>query len=111
MARDLHDTLLQTVQGSRMVADNALSQPDDPDGMRRAMEQVSIWLGQASTEGRAAVNSLRMSTTERNDLAEAFRRALRLPGWPEEHCESGQRCTTESGDDARRHGGTLRLSQ
>jgi signal transduction histidine kinase len=76
MARDLHDTLLQTVQGSRMVADNALSQPDDPDGMRRAMEQVSTWLGQASAEGRAAVSSLRTSTTERNDLAEAFRRAI-----------------------------------
>ena len=76
MARDLHDTLLQTVQGSRMVADNALSRPDDPAGMRRAMEQMSIWLRQASAEGRAAVNSLRMSTTERNDLAEAFRRAI-----------------------------------
>jgi signal transduction histidine kinase len=44
--------------------------------MRQAMEQVSVWLGQASTEGRAAVIALRTSTTERNDLAEAFRRAL-----------------------------------
>jgi signal transduction histidine kinase/ligand-binding sensor domain-containing protein len=76
MARDLHDTLLQTVQGSKMVADNALGRPDDALGMRRAMEQVSIWLGQASTEGRAAVNALRASTRERNDLAEAFRRAI-----------------------------------
>jgi signal transduction histidine kinase len=76
MARDLHDTLLQSVHGSRMVADNALSQPDDPAGMRRAMEQMSIWLRQASAEGRAALNSLRMSTTERNDLAEAFRGAI-----------------------------------
>jgi signal transduction histidine kinase/ligand-binding sensor domain-containing protein len=76
MARDLHDTLLQTVQGSKMVADNALDRPDDALGMRRAMEQVSIWLGQASTEGRAAVNALRASTRERNDLAEAFRRAI-----------------------------------
>jgi hypothetical protein len=58
MARDLHDTLLQTVQGSKMVADNALSRPEDADGMRRAMEQVSSWLGQASTEGRAAVIAL-----------------------------------------------------
>lgn len=75
MARDLHDTLLQTVQGSKMVVDNALYRPDDA-GMRQAMEQVSVWLGQASAEGRAAVNALRSSTLEKNDLAEAFRRAI-----------------------------------
>jgi signal transduction histidine kinase len=76
MARDLHDTLLQTVQGSKMVADNALNQPDDGAEWRHAMEQVSTWLGQASTEGREAVNALRASTVETNDLAEAFRRAI-----------------------------------
>jgi signal transduction histidine kinase/ligand-binding sensor domain-containing protein len=76
VARDLHDTLLQTVQGSKMVADNALDRPDDAAGMRRAMEQVSSWLGQAGQEGRAAVNALRISTTERNDLVAAFRRAI-----------------------------------
>ena len=76
MARDLHDTLLQTVQGSKMVADNALNRPEDAVGMQRAMEQVSGWLGQASTEGRAAVNALRASTTETNDLAEALQRAI-----------------------------------
>lgn len=75
MARDLHDTLLQTVQGSKMVVDNALVRPDDA-GMRQAMEQVSVWLGQASAEGRAAVNALRSSTLEKNDLAEALRRAI-----------------------------------
>jgi signal transduction histidine kinase/ligand-binding sensor domain-containing protein len=76
MARDLHDTLLQTLQGSKMVAQDALSRPEDAAGMRHAMEQLSNWLGQASAEGRAAVNSLRTSTTQRNDLAEAFRRAI-----------------------------------
>lgn len=76
MARDLHDTLLQTVQGSKMVADEALSHLDDAVGMRRAMEQVSSWLGQASVEGRAAVNALRTSTRETNDLAEALHRSM-----------------------------------
>jgi signal transduction histidine kinase len=76
MARDFHDTLVQTLQGSKMVADDALSRPDDAAGMRRAVEQLSTWLGQASAEGRAAVNSLRTSTTERNELADAFRRAI-----------------------------------
>jgi signal transduction histidine kinase len=38
------------------------------------MEQLSIWLARAMQEGRAALNSLRTTTTQTNDLAEAFRR-------------------------------------
>jgi signal transduction histidine kinase/ligand-binding sensor domain-containing protein len=76
MARDLHDTLLQTVQGSKMVADSALDHPADSPALARALQQVSNWLGQASEEGRSALNALRTSTTETNDLAEAFRRAI-----------------------------------
>jgi signal transduction histidine kinase len=53
----------------------ALEQSGDPVRMRRAMEQLSVWLGQATQEGRAALNSLRTSTTQRNDLAQAFQRA------------------------------------
>ena len=34
-----------------------------------------IWLGQAVQEGRATLNSLRTSTTQKNDLAEAFKNA------------------------------------
>ncbi|HEY9402459.1 MAG TPA: two-component regulator propeller domain-containing protein [Pyrinomonadaceae bacterium] len=75
IAGELHDTLLQTLQGSKMVADDALEQADNPDRLRRAMEQLSSWLAQAVSEGRAALNSLRTSTTERNDLAAALRRA------------------------------------
>jgi signal transduction histidine kinase len=76
MARDLHDTFLQTIQGSKLVADDALDPSTDPARMRRAMEQLSVWLGRATEEGRAALNSLRTSTTEKNDLAAAFRRAM-----------------------------------
>jgi signal transduction histidine kinase len=76
ITRELHDTFLQTIQGSKLVADDALEKPDDPVRMRRAIEQLSIWLGQATQEGRAALNSLRISTIEKNDLAEAFRRAI-----------------------------------
>lgn len=75
IARDLHDTLLQTIQGSKLVADSALKRSADPPIIREALEQVSIWLARATTEGRIALNSLRTSTTETNDLAEAFRRA------------------------------------
>jgi signal transduction histidine kinase/ligand-binding sensor domain-containing protein len=75
MARDLHDTFLQTIQGSKLVADDALEQSTDPIRMHRAMEQLSVWLGTATQEGRAALNSLRTATTQTNDLAEALRRA------------------------------------
>jgi len=76
VARELHDTLLQTVQGSKLVADDALESLSDADRMRRAMGQLSLWLGRAVDEGRAALNSLRASTTEKNNLAEAFRGAI-----------------------------------
>jgi signal transduction histidine kinase len=38
------------------------------------MEQVSVWLGRATQEGRAALNSLRTAMTQTNDLADALRR-------------------------------------
>ncbi len=75
IARDLHDTFLQTVQGSKMVADDALDLPLDPSRMRRALEQLSGWLQQAIDEGRAALNSLRTSASATNDLADGLRRA------------------------------------
>jgi signal transduction histidine kinase/ligand-binding sensor domain-containing protein len=76
IARDLHDTFLQTIQGSKLVADDALSGNNDLPHMRQAMEKLSAWLGRATEEGRAALNSLRTSATEANDLADALRRAL-----------------------------------
>ena len=75
IARELHDTLLQTVQGSKLVADNALEKPNDAGYLHQAMRQLSGWLGQATQEGRAALNSLRTSTLDTNDLAEGLRRA------------------------------------
>jgi signal transduction histidine kinase len=76
VARELHDTLLQTIHGSKLVADRALRNTDDRNHLVRALEQLSVWLGQASAEGRAALQSLRASTTESSDLAAAFRRAI-----------------------------------
>ena len=76
IARDLHDTFLQTIQGSKLVADDALNPATDLTRMRQAMTTLSGWLGRATQEGRAALNSLRTSATEVNDLADAFRRAI-----------------------------------
>ena len=75
MARELHDTFLQTIQGSKFVVDDGLEEPLDPEKMHRALGQVSSWLEQAIAEGRAALSSLRSSTTLKNELGPALRRA------------------------------------
>jgi len=83
LTRELHDTFLQTIQGSKLVADDALDPSADLIRMRRAMEKLSLWLGKATQEGRAALNSLRATTTQTNDLADALRRVTEdglIPG-------------------------------
>jgi signal transduction histidine kinase len=67
MAHELHDTYPQTIQGSKMVADDTLDGPADPARLRHALQQLSEWLEKAQEEGRAALQYLRGSTTERND--------------------------------------------
>ena len=96
VARELHDTLLQTVQGSKLVADHALKNPADHTRMVRAMEQLSTWLAQATEEGRAALQSLRSSTTEKNNLAEAFRRAI-------DECGGNEKSFSVTGDSREMH--------
>ena len=74
LARDLHDTLLQTIQGSKMVADNAREHLDNPRVTGRALDRLSEWLDRASIEGRAALDALRSSSVEANDLVGALHR-------------------------------------
>lgn len=81
IARELHDTLLQTIQASKMVADDALTEPADLARIKPGIQRLGDWLGRAVEEGRAAVNALRTSATEENDPA----RALRLAA---EHCDT-----------------------
>src|SRR5215467_6099547 len=47
LARELHDTLLQTIQGSKIVADYAKTNLDDPARTRSTLECLSLWLDQA----------------------------------------------------------------
>ena len=75
IARELHDTLLQTIQGSKLVADEALDKPGDVGQLHGTIKRLSGWLGQATQEGRAALNSLRTATIETSDLAAGLRRA------------------------------------
>ncbi|WP_353066924.1 two-component regulator propeller domain-containing protein [Tunturibacter psychrotolerans] len=72
LARDLHDTLLQTIQGIKMVADQANESIREPTAKDFA-QRISDWSERASREGRAALDSLRNSATEGNDLAAALR--------------------------------------
>lgn len=59
IARDLHDTLLQTIQGSKLFVDQAIAAADNPTRLRATVEHLSEWLNRAIIEGRAALNSLR----------------------------------------------------
>jgi len=76
LARDLHDTLLQTIQSSKLVADEALASSRDFDTLRKSVEKLTVWLGQAVEEGRAALNALRYSRANTNDLSAALRIAI-----------------------------------
>ena len=70
IARDLHDTLLQSFHGLLMrfqAATNVL--PERPEEARKTLESAIDQAAQAITEGRDAVQGLRSSTTVTNDLA------------------------------------------
>ena len=75
LARDLHDTLLQTIQATKMIAEAEIAGADDPVSNRRTLEKLATLLGQAMQEARDSLLSLRTSTTETNDLADGLRRA------------------------------------
>src|SRR4029079_11253406 len=70
IARDLHDTLLQSFQGALLrfqsVANVIKTRPDEAnERLHRALDQAEA----AITEGRNAVQGLRASATTVNDLA------------------------------------------
>jgi signal transduction histidine kinase/ligand-binding sensor domain-containing protein len=73
IARELHDTLLQSFQGLILrfqAATNLL--PERPLEAKQRFESAIDQAAQAVTEGRDAVQELRSSTVETNDLAVAI---------------------------------------
>ena len=82
LAAELHDTILQSIQATKLIADNARhgAAAQKPGELNEAIVKISNWLTQASTEARAALNDLRLSTTEKNDLAKAFQRSAEALG-------------------------------
>ena len=74
IARDLHDTLLQTFHGL-LLRFQTVSQllPARPEEAKQRLDGAIDQAAEAITEGRDAVQGLRSSTVETNDLAVAIR--------------------------------------
>jgi signal transduction histidine kinase len=74
IARDLHDTLLQSFQGLMLHFQTGIDLlPGRPAEARKTLEIAIDRADQAIAEGRDAVQGLRASTVETNDLASAIR--------------------------------------
>jgi signal transduction histidine kinase/ligand-binding sensor domain-containing protein len=74
IARDLHDTLLQSFHGLLLrfqTASNLL--PDRPAESKQVLASAIDQAVEAITEGRDAVQGLRTSATETNDLVDSLR--------------------------------------
>jgi signal transduction histidine kinase len=76
LARNLHDTLLQTLQGSKLVADDAFEHRSDVEYTSRSLEKLSKWIDRAMREGRAALNTLHASAFENRELSKRLQSAL-----------------------------------
>jgi len=73
LARDLHDTLLQSFQGLLLRFQTGINLlPERPVEARKTLESAVDQAAEAITEGRNAVQGLRSSTVETNDLALAI---------------------------------------
>jgi signal transduction histidine kinase/ligand-binding sensor domain-containing protein len=88
IARDLHDTLLQSLQGVLLKFDAATYLiPDSLNETRNRFQGIIDEARQAVNEGRDAVQGLRSSTTGDNDLARAIAAVgEELAARPVEHC-------------------------
>ncbi len=74
IARDLHDTLLQSFHGLLLRFQTALNLlPDRPAESKQVLASAIDQAAEAITDGRDAVQGLRTSTTEMNDLADSIR--------------------------------------
>jgi signal transduction histidine kinase len=71
IARELHDTLLQSFQ-ALMIHFQAVNDQLPPGKAKDALEKILDQADQAIVEGRNAIQNLRSSTTTTNELAEAL---------------------------------------
>ena len=74
VARDLHDTLLQSFQALLPLLQAGINMfGSRPADALRTFEKAADHASQAIAEGRDAIQGMRMSTVEKNDLAVAIR--------------------------------------
>ena len=74
IARELHDTLLQSFQALLLRFQAGINMLRDPPAdARRVLEDAVDRASQAIAEGRDAIGGLRMSTVEKNDLVVAIK--------------------------------------
>jgi ligand-binding sensor domain-containing protein/signal transduction histidine kinase len=74
IARELHDTLLQSVQGLILKFDAVAKQIPRDEPARRAMDEALDRADQVMGEGRDSVRNLRAGGSALNDLPAAFQR-------------------------------------
>jgi signal transduction histidine kinase/ligand-binding sensor domain-containing protein len=73
IARDLHDTLLQSFQGVLLkFKATTFLLPDRPEAARESLDRIIEQASQAIAEGRDAVQGLRSSVSARSDLGRAL---------------------------------------
>jgi signal transduction histidine kinase len=74
IARELHDTLLQSFHGLLLRFQTAFNLlPERPSESKQILASAIDQAAEAITEGRDAVQGLRTSVTEMNDLADSIR--------------------------------------
>jgi len=74
IARDLHDTLLQSFHGVLLFLQSGIHlMPEHPSEGMKTLKTAAEHAERAILEGRQAVQGLRASTVERNDLALAIK--------------------------------------
>lgn len=76
IARDLHDTLLQSVQGLILKFHAFAGRMPDRDPARQEMEKTLDYADQVLVEGRDRVRSLRSATVSGDGLPAAFQRVV-----------------------------------
>jgi signal transduction histidine kinase/ligand-binding sensor domain-containing protein len=77
IARDLHDTLLQSVQGLILKVDAAAKQIPSGEAARLAIEKTLDHADQVLAEGRDRVRNLRATIASHHDLPAAFQHVAR----------------------------------
>jgi ligand-binding sensor domain-containing protein/signal transduction histidine kinase len=86
IARDLHDTLLQSVQGLILKVDAAAKQIPSGEAARLAIEKTLDHADQVLAEGRDRVRNLRATIASHEDLPAAFQHVARES--PQSHAVS-----------------------